>query len=131
MKKCSKCKMKKPYSLFKKRGGKESGYRSHCTVCLNDKASLDMHRRALKNKYGITEEDYDNFYVEQNGCCAICNKHQSKINRRLSVDHNHKTGKVRGLLCDNCNCGIGNLKDKVSNLESAIIYLTERGSYGE
>jgi len=57
----------------------------------------------LKFKFGITAEQWDAMYALQKGCCAICGKHQSEFIKRLSVDHNHQTGKVRGLLCAMCN----------------------------
>jgi hypothetical protein len=69
-------------------------------------------------------------FAEQKGCCAICGVHQDNVTKRFSVDHNHSTGKVRGLLCQNCNAGLGNFMDDISNLKSAIEYLEERGSYG-
>ncbi|MCH8329663.1 MAG: hypothetical protein IIB81_04705, partial [Nanoarchaeota archaeon] len=54
-------------------------------------------------QYGLTIEDYNNMFIEQGGCCGICGTHQSKLKLRLAVDHDQKTGKVRGLLCNNCN----------------------------
>ena len=76
----------------------------------------------LKSRYGITEEDYELMSANQNNCCAIC-KQKSEIN--LSVDHCHKTGIVRGLLCRNCNLALGYLKDDTNRIESAIKYLDE------
>lgn len=55
--------------------------------------------------------------------CAICNLHQAELSLTLAVDHCHKTGKIRGLLCVNCNQGIGKFKDSVFLLEAAIKYL--------
>ena len=66
---------------------------------------------------------------EQGGGCAICQKTPEENGRRLAVDHNHTTGDVRGLLCTQCNVGLGNLGDSVERLRSAIRYLNERGSY--
>jgi len=60
-------------------------------------------RKQTVEKYGITEADYERMYTAQNGCCAICKKHSSNFKRRLNIDHNHKTGQVRGLLCYRCN----------------------------
>lgn len=67
-------------------------------------ANATRRSRALKTNYGITIEDYDRMFAEQNGLCAICGKTDS---RRLSVDHNHVTGKVRELLCHTCNMNVG------------------------
>ena len=80
----------------------------------------------LKSKYGITLDDYDALLASQNGVCAICLKKQS-TERRLSVDHDHTTGRVRGILCKDCNTGIGHLRDSITILESAIQYLRLRG----
>jgi hypothetical protein len=75
---------------------------------------------SLKRKFNITKEQYDTMLHEQGGVCAIC---KGVCTRALAVDHCHTTGKVRGLLCNNCNRGIGHLKDSVEILEAAINYL--------
>jgi hypothetical protein len=84
--------------------------------------SRDHH---LKTMYGITQEDYNIMFEKQDGCCAICKKHQTEVSRALSVDHCHETGKVRGLLCHTCNSAIGKFYDNVSLLENAINYLNK------
>ena len=61
----------------------------------------------LKYEYGITLEDYNKMLNEQEGKCAICQKHQNELKKILYVDHDHKTGEVRGLLCKNCNVALG------------------------
>ena len=78
----------------------------------------------LKRRYNITLEEYNILFEKQNGKCAICNKKQ--INKQLAVDHDHNTGKVRGLLCQNCNTGIGKFKDNPKLLLKAKAYLEER-----
>lgn len=67
-----------------------------------------MRKRALNKFYGITEDDYEDMMVVQGGVCALC----GGVNRtnRLSVDHDHETGKVRGLLCIACNRGLGHIE---------------------
>jgi hypothetical protein len=75
---------------------------------------------ALK-KYGLSPTDYEAMLQLQGGVCAIC-KSASK-RRRLDVDHDHQTGKVRGLLCEMCNKAIGGLGDSVERVESALMYL--------
>lgn len=72
---------------------------------------------------GMTTERYNDMLLAQNFSCAICRTHQKKLKRKLSVDHNHQTGKVRGLLCDACNRGIGYLKESLTILEDAKNYL--------
>lgn len=74
-------------------------------------------------KYGITVEEYNRIFKEQNACCAGCKKHQSEFNKKLSVDHCHITGKIRGLLCVNCNFVLGNAHDNINTLLSLIDYL--------
>lgn len=78
----------------------------------------------LRTRFNITLEDYNIMYENQNGCCAICNKHSIDEKQALAVDHCHDTGKVRGLLCKQCNMGIGSLKDSTELLKKAITYLT-------
>jgi len=77
----------------------------------------------LKYLYGITPADFDRMFAEQKGCCAICGKHQSELKRALSVDHDHKTKVIRGLLCNNCNLAIGKLQDSSVLLRKAADYL--------
>ena len=66
-------------------------------------------------------------FEEQNGCCAICQKHQSKFSKALNVDHDHETGEIRSLLCENCNRGLGLFYENPKNLLNAIIYLARYG----
>ena len=61
----------------------------------------------LKYEYGITLDDYNKMFNEQEGKCAICQRHQNELKKILYVDHDHKTGEVRGLLCKNCNVALG------------------------
>lgn len=77
----------------------------------------------LKYLFGISIEDYDKMLERQNYSCAICQMHYSSFKRNLAVDHCHLTRKVRGLLCFDCNSGIGKLKDSVEVLNKAINYL--------
>lgn len=86
--------------------------------------------RRLKVQYGITLDDYKSMREKQLSRCAICNLHESQsYHGRLHVDHDHKNGKFRGLLCHNCNLSIGRMKEDVSNLTRAISYLVRGGSY--
>lgn len=76
-------------------------------------------------RYGITPEEYDKLYVAQDGKCAICEATRgSDTAEYLCVDHCHETGAIRGLLCNSCNRGIGNLKDSVQLVTKALAYLT-------
>ena len=81
-------------------------------------------RKNLKRVYGITLEQKREIYELQDGKCSICSKpieFSGKLGSHL--DHNHKSGKIRGLLCRACNNGLGNFKDNISFLENAIVYL--------
>jgi len=87
----------------------------------------------LKKKFGITFAEYKKIFEIQDGICAICGKKETKVQRRrkdgieiidsLNVDHDHETGKVRGLLCFRCNTGIGKLYDNPDLLRKAADYL--------
>jgi hypothetical protein len=91
--------------------------------------TIARHAVCIKHKYGITAEDYLNILETQGNVCAICknketaiDKHSKRV-KNLAVDHNHKTGKVRGLLCSACNRGIGYFKEDKRSLYEAIEYL--------
>lgn len=77
--------------------------------------------KKLKKNFGITCEEYHAVLEKQNGCCAICFGIDEDV--KLAVDHDHETGKIRGLLCRSCNVGIGHLKDSKTVLASALAYL--------
>ena len=79
--------------------------------------------KCLLEKYNLTLDEWNKLYDEQNGCCKICKRHESEFKYGLAVDHCHDTDKIRGLLCANCNRGLGYLKDSVELLELAIQYL--------
>lgn len=81
----------------------------------------EAHTR--KTLYGITDAEYQTLVIAQKGLCAICGGPPTKNRRNLSVDHCHQTGKIRGLLCSNCNTAIGLFKDLPELLEKALLYL--------
>lgn len=78
--------------------------------------------------FGITLEDYNDMLIKQDFKCAICGSKLPKNSKakHFVVDHDHKTGKVRGLLCQCCNFGLGQFQDNIENLKNAIRYLEER-----
>lgn len=80
-------------------------------------------RSRLKTVYNLTEEDYRQLYQAQGGLCAICGNPQIQ-GRQLAIDHDHKSGLGRGLLCYHCNIGIGHFQEDITRLESAIAYLS-------
>ncbi len=79
--------------------------------------------KRLERIFGITLFDYNEILKKQNNCCYICYKHKNEFNKRLAVDHDHKTGEVRGLLCMRCNSSLGGFEDNVDFLKRAIEYL--------
>ncbi len=90
-----------------------------------DNAKTYGRKHDLKKNYGITIEQYDEMLEAQSGVCAIC-QNQCSTGRRLAVDHCHEIGEIRGLLCSNCNQGIGKFKDSIKLLEAAIKYLESK-----
>lgn len=144
--KCSKCKETKDLTLFSLKVVTKRPY-SWCKACVSAASQLWKKKNPKKHveyckqwrldnpdkwkdvryqyEYGISLQDYNCFYRAQNGCCAICKTSQEELKRTLAVDHSHRTGKVRGLLCDSCNKGIGNLHDSIDRLASAIVYLKD------
>ncbi len=88
-------------------------------------AGIETSRRAhLKKMFNITLETYNEMLEIQEGVCAICSKPEmNNVNKVLTVDHNHETGKIRGLLCGLCNMGIGALRDDEQLLKNSIKYL--------
>jgi hypothetical protein len=101
---------------------KPEGYRySRCKSC--EMLRVNAVPRYLRHKFGLTPEGYMQLLAAQGEKCKICGKSE---HRRLSVDHDHVTGKLRGLLCNACNRGIGMFKDDPELLLKAIDYLKGR-----
>lgn len=91
-----------------------------------EKRKAIKRKSDLKINYGITIEQYEQLLFEQKECCAICNKKQVNDTRRLDIDHNHITGKVRGLLCSKCNTALGLLNEDLELFNKAANYLSRR-----
>ncbi len=79
--------------------------------------------RNLQRNFGLTTEDYNAMLNKQLNRCDICNRHKTDFKQALSVDHCHATGKIRALLCHNCNKGIGLFKENTAALLNAVAYL--------
>jgi DNA-directed RNA polymerase subunit RPC12/RpoP len=92
---------------------------------IHGKTNTKEYRKiyALKTKFGITKDEYIELLHKQNYRCAICGIKQHKLSRNLAIDHNHKTGKIRGLLCMECNLLLGKAKENFKILIKAIRYL--------
>ena len=104
------------------RDGQIKYYKEHRT-----RYAIEYKNNHLLNRFGISLNEYSKMYMDQGGKCAICNGTDAGTRngkeKTFAVDHDHKTGKVRGLLCEACNTGIGKLKDDPEVLRSAIQYL--------
>ena len=149
MKRCSKCGVEKPLAEFSPRPDSPDGYRRQCREC-REGAKADWYQRnqetvaqkqrewreqnadwykkrqrrnTLRRLYNLTPEQYHDMLDAQDGKCAIC---QAPPNgERLAVDHDHATGKVRGLLCRRCNQVLGQFEDRPQWLRAAADYLEE------
>ena len=123
---CKQCRTIKPFTAFYKNGTSHGGVRTRCKECwaehertvLRPKyADRRLAARRLK-RHGVDPVAYNTLFTTQNGQCAIC-----KRSAPLNIDHDHATGKVRGLLCHGCNVSLGHFRDEPALLESAIAYL--------
>lgn len=124
MKKCRKCGEQKPHGEFHRNKAAPDGLQYYCKACQRISVNPEVRRRwHLKNRYGITVEQYDEMYERQGGRCAICSAESP--GRTFDVDHDHDTGEVRGLLCNPCNRAIGLLGHDHDLLMSAIQYLEQ------
>lgn len=120
------CKSCKKEATYKWRNENRSHYNKVARQW-RKKNPLNCRGFNLKKKFGITYQEYENILKSQNNGCKICGStHQYK--KALAVDHCHKTGKIRAILCDNCNKGLGNFQDSPALLEKAIEYLKSHKS---
>lgn len=155
-KRCTKCGKIKPVLCFYPRIKGKDEVRSRCKDCLGGTgprterqkklSRLSSRRRRhrlgeagkraarlylLGSLYGLTEKEYNLLLAAQGGVCAICKQPETKIVKRktvasLCVDHNHVTGKMRGLLCTRCNLMVGNAEDNPDRLRQAANYLEDK-----
>ena len=129
-KNCNKCNIIKELKNFYFTKNQSTGtkyYHSRCVQCYNIYDYKIDKNSKLKKAYGISLQDYNELLTKQNGKCSICgvdnNGYYRKKLRAFAVDHCHTTSKIRGLLCSDCNTGIGLLKDNIDLLNNAIKYL--------
>jgi hypothetical protein len=130
MKQCATCKEQNPVTEFYKCVQNKDGLYHECKSC---KSEYDRLRNAknpkirkginLQNRYGITLEDKEHMIASQNGKCAICETELDN-GKHTCVDHCHKTGKIRKILCKSCNILIGHSKENTEILKKAIQYLS-------
>ena len=86
-------------------------------------SGLEKQDAIIRRQYGISMQQFDKLLEFQKHGCAICSKPITKLSRRMNIDHDHKTGQVRGLLCSGCNTGLGHLGDDIQGLKRALEYL--------
>jgi len=124
LRRCGTCGQSKQLSEFHKRRGDLLSFR--CRQCTA--AAL------IKSRYGLAQKDFADMVDRQQGCCAICltdlRLRAGSVcrDKTVAVDHCHKTGQVRGLLCSMCNTGLGNFADSPARLTAAINYLHRSSS---
>lgn len=116
--KCYICNRVKPASKFYISNSTADGLHPCCKKCSNEHALQNQHKR----KFGITAEESKALLKAQGYKCAICGRKRSK-KRKLAIDHNHTTGKMRGIICIQCNSMLGHAKDNIETLKSAIVYI--------
>lgn len=131
---CSKCHERKPLSEFGLRDNRR-WFRSQCKPCERrkslewsranpERAAANNRKACWRARYGITEAEYCAMLAAQDGKCLICGATKPDDTRKyMYVDHNHRTGKIRGLLCGKCNTGIGVFHESIYRMERAIAYL--------
>lgn len=134
---CSTCRTFKNKEQFAKHSRYARGYQYSCKECANSKRQQwrrdnpertkeVMRRHHRKNLYGLSDRDYMILGLTQDWKCAVCFTDIEDLEGRdLDVDHDHSTGKIRGLLCGSCNKGLGCFKDSIELLELAIKYLKD------
>jgi Recombination endonuclease VII/Homeodomain-like domain len=138
---CTRCRQMKPVAEFYPHGSTARGRQYWCKTCCQEVRaergqqpvnSTSIRKWGLQARYGIGPAEYDALYREQSGCCAICRIHKEPWQtgggvkgryRFLVVDHDHSTGRVRGLLCFNCNLAIGHFHDDPMLMAAAVAYM--------
>ncbi len=144
MKTCSTCKKILPECEYFKSSATKDGWHNQCKKChtRSSKPAYDRNRatrvkqseraRKLRN-FGLTQESWDKMNQSQEEKCAICGEKETQRDgqygtlKKLSIDHCHSSGKIRGLLCQQCNFGLGCFRDNPEYLSAAVLYLNKTG----
>ena len=128
MKRCADCKQTKPDEEFPRNKNCKDGRHPYCKPCHNARTKESKQRLYggsrhyhLRQRYGIGADEFDELVRQQGGVCAICGRENPE-----HVDHDHETGEVRGILCFNCNGGLGQFRDSIDALRAAASYLDAR-----
>jgi hypothetical protein len=138
MKICYNCKIEKELKDYHKQTLAKDGHRNICILCVKEytfknrtKCNLNRINNHLKKNYGITLDQKNQMVIDQKGLCLCCGENLGTNPYNIHVDHDHETGKVRGILCNGCNVGLGGFKDNINKLNKAIIYLKTIGDKNE
>ncbi len=145
MKRCPDCRQDKPLTDFGKDRHNPSGRYGYCRPCTNERKRRKydtpekVRAKNLRQQYAIEVSEYQRLLTLQGARCAVCGVHESDARKSrgrsrtdgsvtasavgLVIDHDHATGRIRGLLCTSCNGGLGLMRDSVSILASALAYL--------
>lgn len=142
MRTCTKCHFEKPDDLFRNKywcktcmsqaqANWKKRNRTHVNLYqkkrkkINPKSFTVIRRRSTLKQYGLTITQFESLLNRQNSRCAICSTDKpGGFANQWAVDHCHKTGGVRGILCSSCNKGLGHFKDNIAVMETAVRYLT-------
>lgn len=116
---CTGCGTLTEFTGFHKQASSPDGLANYCMKCKKRSSRSNY----LKHRYKMTEDNYHEMIEDQAGNCAICGSPDETISANLAVDHCHTSKAVRGLLCSNCNTGLGLLGDSIQILTGAIRYL--------
>lgn len=137
---CAQCKQEKDESEFYKRTASPDGLHYRCKKCLSEKEKKDKKAKkayetakradarkesSLKRHYNISLGEFEVMLANQSGVCAICGREPDGFQRAFAVDHDHITGRVRGILCPDCNRGLGGFQDDPELLRKAAEYLAK------
>jgi hypothetical protein len=138
MKVCLGCKEERPLTSYRKRKNRNGNYyiQSRCIPCERQQCKewyianrteqrIKLSIKSLKRLYNMTPDDFNVLLKKQNSVCAVCRTTKPSGRGTWHVDHDHTTGKIRGLLCHKCNTGIGLFNDNPQLLQQAKEYLIE------
>lgn len=129
---CIKCNLNKELIDFPKRKDSKDGTKNECKSCYSKRSSIKAKNKKYINQksyywkkhYNLSIEDYNNLLIKQENRCLICGiSFNNMKNRLIHIDHDHKTNKVRGILCNKCNCLLGCANDDILILLNSIKYL--------
>lgn len=145
MKVCKICQQEKSNEMYPKGAGCKDNLRPECKVCFYEsrknynklnRAKINEWKRksSIRRKLNISIQDYELMFSSQDGKCRIClttnpnGEDKNGTKKHFAIDHCHKTNKIRGLLCNTCNTGLGLFNDSVERLTEAIEYLRQNNA---